>query len=119
MNDFLKSLQEGLSCRCPQCLKGRLYPSFFDLKLQDECPACGLDLAKNDSADGPAVFLIFILGFLLVPLALVFDHWIEPPLWVHGLLWGTVAISMTLGALKPLKSYIIHLQYKHRRTDWN
>jgi uncharacterized protein (DUF983 family) len=119
VNAFLKSLKEGLSCYCPKCLTGRLYPSFFDLTLNKTCPHCGLDLAKNDSADGPAVFMIFILGALLVPFALIFDHYVAPPLWVHAVLWGVIALTMTIGALKPLKSYIIYLQYKHRKSDWN
>lgn len=119
MNDFLHDLKQGLSCTCPKCGQGRLYPALFNPTLNDRCKNCGLDLAKNDSADGPAVFMIFILGFLLVPLALIVDHIFSPPLWVHAVLWGVVAISLTLGALKPLKSYIIHLQYKHRQSDWD
>ncbi|HPF77914.1 MAG TPA: DUF983 domain-containing protein [Alphaproteobacteria bacterium] len=118
MNDFLATLKSGLACKCPKCGKGALYPALFNPTLNDKCPDCGLDLAKNDSADGPAVFLIFILGFLLVPMALIFDHVFSPPLWVHAVLWGSIAIAMTLGALKPLKSYIIYLQYKHRQSDW-
>ena len=96
-----------------------LYPSFFDLTLRAQCPHCGLDLAQNDSADGPAVFLIFILGALLVPLALIFDALVSPPLWVHAVLWSVVAIALTIGTLKPLKSYIIYLQYKYRKSDWD
>jgi uncharacterized protein (DUF983 family) len=108
-----------MACKCPACNEGNLYPSLFNLELNDICSECGFDLSKNDSADGPAVFLIFILGFSLVPLALIFDHIFEPPLWVHAFLWGIIAIVMTVGALKPLKSYIIYLQYKHRKSDWN
>lgn len=118
MERFAQTLQKGLSCKCPKCGEGPLYPSLFDLRLHEKCPACGLDLAKNDSADGPAVFLIFILGFLLVPAALIFDNIFSPPLWVHGVLWTIVALGITLGSLKPLKSYIIYLQYKHRQSDW-
>ena len=118
MNEFLTNLKAGMACKCPKCGQGALYPATFNLTLNDVCPSCGLDLAKNDSADGPAVFLIFILGFGLVPLALIFDHFVSPPLWVHALLWSVVAITLTLGSLKPLKSYIIYLQYKHRKSDW-
>lgn len=110
--------QTALSCQCPKCGKGNLYPSRFNLTLNERCSNCGLNLAKNDSADGPAVFLIFILGFLLVPLALIFENLAAPPMWVHLLLWGTVAIMLTVGMLRPLKSYIIALQYKHRPGDW-
>lgn len=108
-----------MACKCPACGKGKLYPQTLNLMLNDRCPECGLDLSKNDSADGPAVFLIFILGFSLVPLALVVDHFFSPPLWVHAVLWSFIAIGLTLGSLKPLKSYIITLQYKHRKSDWS
>lgn len=111
-------LKTALSCQCPKCGKGNLYPSRFNLALNEHCPHCGLNLARNDSADGPAVFLIFILGFLLVPLAITFENLMAPPLWVHIVLWGAVALGMTIGALRPLKSYIIALQYKHRPGDW-
>lgn len=86
--------------------------------MREKCGDCGLDLAENDSADGPAVFLIFVLGFLLVPLALTFDAFLSPPLWVHAVLWMTVALGLTVGSLRPLKSYIIALEYKHRPESW-
>lgn len=111
-------LKLGWHCKCPKCGEGDLYKPGLTLTLRDRCEVCGLDLSKNDSADGPAVFLIFILGFLLVPLALVLDWTLHPPLWVHAVLWGAIALAITLGALRPLKAYIIALQYKHRRSDW-
>lgn len=111
-------LRLGWSCRCPRCQQGNLYRSLFDLNLNERCPACGLDFSRNDSADGPAVFLIFILGFLLVPLALMLAAVVNWPLWLHGLLWGSVALCLTVGMLRPLKAYIIALQYKHRPKDW-
>lgn len=114
----LTVLIEGLSCKCPRCHQGHLYKQGFTIALRERCDVCGLDFSKNDSADGPAVFLIFVLGFLLVPLALVFENLVAPPLWVHAVLWSVVALGLTLGALKPLKSYVIALQYKHRPGDW-
>ncbi len=119
MHEFLDTLAKGLACKCPKCLKNEIYRSTFDLRLQEKCTHCGLDLENNDSADGPAVFLIFILGFSLVPLALFIDHIMDIPLWVHGVIWTVVTLGLTIGALKPLKSYIIYLQYKHRSTDWD
>lgn len=110
-------VRTALACACPRCGQGKLYASTYDLTVVDHCPTCGLDLAKNDSADGPAVFLIFILGFLLVPLALLTDHFFSPPLWVHIILWGIVGLGIILLSLKPLKAYIIALQYKHRPWD--
>ena len=117
-SDFIQTLKTALKCRCPRCRTGALYKPGLNLNLNETCPSCGLDLAKNDSADGPAVFLIFILGFALVPLALALEALAHPPLWVHGVLWGAVALGLTLVALKPLKSYVIALQFKHRPGDW-
>ncbi len=111
-------LKTGWHCRCPRCQEGKLYKAGFSLDLLAACPVCGLDLTRNDSADGPAVFLIFILGFLLVPIALLTDavfHW---PLWVHAIVWGALALGLTVGSLRPLKAYIIALQFKHRPDDW-
>lgn len=112
-------LKRALSCSCPQCHKSPLFKSTYSLDLREKCDNCGLDYTKNDSADGPAVLLIFILGTLLVPLAIFLENWLSPPLWVHAILWGAVALGLTVGALKPIKSYIIALQFKHCRSDWD
>ena len=88
------------------------------MSLKSQCSLCGLDLNKNDNADGPAVFLIFVLGFLLVPFALVLDSAFDIALWFHAVIWSIVALGLTLGALKPLKAYVMALQYHHRPRDW-
>lgn len=105
---------QGLRCKCPRCLQGDLYETRWSLAVRPACPVCGLDLTRADSADGPAVFLIFVLGALLVPLALIFETAFEPPLWVHAVVWGIAALGITVGSLRPLKSWVIGLQYKHR-----
>ena len=111
-------LKLGWACKCPKCGIGDLYKSRFDLSLKPACSSCGLDLAKNDSADGPAVLLIFILGFLIVPLALLADYLYAWPIWFHGLIWGALTLLLIVGSLRPIKAYIIALQFKHRPRDW-
>ena len=103
---------------CPRCGKGALFPHRMTLSVVEQCEACGLALAKNDSGDGPAVFMIFILGFLLVPAALLFDAVIEPPLWVHAVLWTAVALGICVFTLQPIKAYVVALQFKHRPQTW-
>lgn len=115
---FLKqALRTALSCRCPRCGEGALYRPGFSMTVRDECGMCGLPLGRHDSGDGPAVFLIFLLGFLLVPLAWLFESLFAPPLWVHAVLWTAVALGITIGLLRPLKAFVIALQYKHRPGD--
>lgn len=114
-----ETLKLGWKCKCPRCKQGNLYKPGFSLSLKSTCDICGLALDKNDSADGPAVFMIFAFGFALVPLALLLEVLIAPPLWLHAVIWGTITLVLTLGLLKPLKAFVIALQYKHRKTDWD
>ena len=60
------------------------------------CTSCGLDLQAEDSGDGPAVFLIFILGFTVAPLAVWAGVTTDWPVWVHVILWGGLTMGMIL-----------------------
>ncbi|PZP56112.1 MAG: hypothetical protein DI586_04760 [Micavibrio aeruginosavorus] len=117
MSDILQFVTQSFKCKCPRCGQGDLFKPGF-LNLNETCSSCGLDLAKNDSADGPAVFLIFILGFLIVPLALLTDSVFQLPIWVHLFLWTPMCLGIIFGLLKPIKALVISLQWKHRASDW-
>ncbi len=114
-----KSIKTIWRCKCPKCEKGNLYKSSLTIELNTQCPNCALNFNKSDAADGPAVFLIFVLGALLVPLAITLEFALSPPLWLHVILWGSVALILTLAMLRPIKSYVIALQYKHRPEMFN
>ena len=105
----------GLKCRCPRCGKGPLFDGF--LQVAERCTACGLDLRKADSGDGPAVFIIFILGFLVVPLALLVESKFGPPMWVHVAIWPVTIVGGALALLRPMKGLMIALQYRHKASD--
>ena len=102
----------GLACRCPRCGRGRLFDGY--LTVRSTCETCGLNLSDHDSGDGPAVFVIFILGAVVVPLALAVESAFEPPLWLHAVLWGAVILGGTLALLRPLKGLMVALHYRHR-----
>ena len=108
-------VRAGLGCRCPRCGHGRLFQGY--LTVAETCEACGLDLRKADSGDGPAVFIIFILGFLVVPLALLFEARFAPPMWLHLAIWPAVILGGALGLLRPLKGLLIALQFHHKASD--
>ena len=105
----------GLACKCPRCGRGPLYSGF--LSVAERCSVCGLDLKKADSGDGPAVFIIFILGFLVVPLALLFEAKVAPPMWLHVAIWPALILGTALGLLRPVKGVLIALQYRHKASD--
>ena len=101
----------ALGCRCPRCSDGRLFSGFLEVAAR--CDVCGLDLRAQDSADGPAVFIVFILGFVVVGLAFLIEVVFAPPYWVHVVLWPPVVIGLSLLMLRPLKAAMIAAQFKH------
>ncbi|HEY9056129.1 MAG TPA: DUF983 domain-containing protein [Aurantimonas sp.] len=105
----------GLRGRCPHCGEGRLFSGF--LTVAPRCSHCGLDYAFIDSGDGPAVFVILIIGFVVVGLALWLEVAVGPPLWVHLLLWLPLTLMLSLPLLRGLKGLMIGLQYKHQASE--
>ena len=92
-------LAAGLKGRCPRCGEGALFKG--GLTLRDKCERCGLDYSFADSGDGPAVFAIFILGFLVLGAALLVEFRLEPPIWVHLVAWGLLTPAAGLPAAAP------------------
>ncbi|MFK5978562.1 MAG: DUF983 domain-containing protein [Rhizobiaceae bacterium] len=99
----------GLKGTCPRCGQGRLFAGV--LKPAKECMNCKLDYSFIDSGDGPAVFVIMIMGFVLLGAALAFDNMFHPPIWVHVILWGPVIIFSCLWTLRISKGFMIALQF--------
>ena len=108
-------LVAGLAGRCPRCGAGRLFDGY--LTVRAVCATCGLGLADHDTGDGPAVFVIFILVAVVVPVALAVDAAFAPPLWVHAVLWSVAVLGGTVGLLRPLKGLMVALHYRHRGPE--
>jgi uncharacterized protein (DUF983 family) len=109
------ALAAGLKARCPRCGQGPLFRS--GLILREKCESCGLSYAFADAGDGPSVFAIFILGFLVLGGALWVEFRLEPPIWVHVVLWGVLTPLLAFGLLRVLKASLIALQYKHKAGE--
>jgi uncharacterized protein (DUF983 family) len=92
-----------------------LFKGFLDVRPR--CEACGFDLARADSGDGPAVFVIFVVGFIVVGLALWTEVRFSPPYWLHVVLWLPLTVALTFGLLRPFKATLIALQFKHKATQ--
>jgi len=105
----------GLRCACPRCGKGKLFRGF--LTLPPSCAVCGLDYGFADSGDGPAVFIMFLAGFIVVGAALFTEVVYHPPYWVHAALWLPLILIVTLGLLRPMKGLMIALQYYHKAEE--
>jgi len=110
--DQVSPFRAGLTARCPRCGRGRLFRGFLD--IAERCDVCGLDLSQQNSGDGPAVFIILFLGFVVVGLAFLVEVKFSPPMWVHIALWFPLILGGSVGLLRPFKATLIALQYKHR-----
>lgn len=99
------------------CQRGRLFKP-WSVSVVDACSVCHAKLGQNDVGDGASVFLIFLLGFLIVPLAWAFELLVAPPLWVHVVLWGAVSLGVIALVLPATKALLILLEYRHRPGDW-
>lgn len=105
-------LAVALLCRCPRCGKGALYDGL--LSVAPRCASCGLDLSAHDAGDGPAVFVVFALGAIVVALGAIVEVKFAPPVWVHLLLWTPFVLVGSVLMLRLFKAGLIALQYRHR-----
>lgn len=102
----------GMRARCPECGDGPLFTN--GLTIRHSCPTCGLDYSFADSGDGPAVFVIMILGALTLGGALFLEFRYDPPVWVHFVVWGIFIPIVAFGLLRVLKGILINLQFTNR-----
>jgi uncharacterized protein (DUF983 family) len=108
-------VKAGLRGRCPRCGEGRMFDGF--LALRKGCDNCGLDYDFADSADGPAVFIMFLVGFVVVGLAMWVEFTFEPAIWLHLVMWFSLTIVLALSLARPLKGVMIALQFHHRAEE--
>lgn len=111
----LSVMQTGLAARCPRCGEGRLYQSM--LKPVENCAICGLDMSFAEEGDGPAVLVILLLGFVVAGLALATHYLINPPIWVHVVVWLPVTLFLAIYSLRAMKGIMIAAQYKTKAAE--
>ncbi|RMF11702.1 MAG: DUF983 domain-containing protein [Alphaproteobacteria bacterium] len=106
-----QAFRAGLLRKCPRCCEGKLFSKF--LTVAPRCGRCGLDFSKVDSGDGPAVFVVLVLGFIIVGLALWVEVALAPPYWIHAVLWLPLAVVGVAFMLPWFKATLIAFQYKN------
>lgn len=87
------------------------------LKFRDRCRACGADFKAADAGDGPAVFVILIVGAIVTPLLIVLQFGLHLPGWLALSLTFIATIALCLALLPPFKSLLFALQWKHKARE--
>jgi uncharacterized protein (DUF983 family) len=108
------SLQVAMKGDCPRCGERTLFANW--VRFAATCSNCGLDFDSFNVGDGPAAFLIFFVGTIVVVAALVVDGTFSPPWWVH-LVWIPVAGALTIGGLRVSKAWLLAQEYRHRASE--
>ena len=99
---------------CPRCGARTLYAGLA--RFAPKCRACGLDFQSFNVGDGPAAFLILIVGAILATGAILLDFRFGPPWWVH-LVWLPVGIALTVYGLRVGKAGLIYQEYRHQAHE--
>lgn len=100
---------------CPRCGQRTLFQGLAS--FAEKCRACGLDYSTFNVGDGPAAFLIFIVGGLVVMLAILVELKFSPPFWVHVLLWLPLTAALVIGLLRFAKGLLLVLEYRNRARE--
>jgi uncharacterized protein (DUF983 family) len=99
---------------CPNCGARTLFAGLA--RFAPCCRACGLDFSSYNVGDGPAAFLILIVGAILAVGAILFDQLAAPPWWTH-LVWLPVGAGLTLSGLRLGKAALLYQEHKHRARE--
>ena len=81
----------GARGHCPACnAPAAMFRAY--LKISDTCHSCGLHLGGHEADDAPPYFTIFIVGHVIIPVALIVERAYAPPLYVHAILFCVLSI---------------------------
>lgn len=103
----LKSVVRGLSHRCPNCGRGKLYARY--LKQVDVCSECGAPIGKIRAEDGPPWLTVLMLGPFLAGLTFISARQESWPVWIKLPALSAFAVFAVLMLLPRIKGAIIGL----------
>jgi uncharacterized protein (DUF983 family) len=108
-------VRAALQGRCPKCETGPMFDGW--VRFAPRCRACGFEIAQYNVGDGPAAFLILIVGALVTALALIVQLKADPPFWVHIILWVPLTIVLVILCLRASKAALLILEYRNQARE--
>ena len=102
--------------RCPQCGQGPLFRGV--LAFADTCQRCGADFAAvEDTGDGPAVFVIFIVGILVVPIPVLLAVGGILPTWLSLAIFLPLIAVVSVGLLRVMRAALFRQAWAKRARE--
>ncbi|MGE3302598.1 MAG: DUF983 domain-containing protein [Hyphomonadaceae bacterium] len=105
----------AVKARCPNCGKGKLFAGF--IRFAPRCDVCGVSFRTADVGDGAAVFVMFIVGAIVVPLAFILQFAFAAPTVLTLATACAAAIALSLGLLRPVKALLYALQFRNKAAE--
>ncbi len=109
------TLQASLRGQCPRCGAAGLFRSA--VSFSHRCSQCELDFTQFNVGDGPAAFLIMIVGAIVTIGAVSLQLSLAPPFWVQALIWVPVTAALVIGLLRIAKGALLVLEYRNRARE--
>jgi uncharacterized protein (DUF983 family) len=110
-----ETAQAALRGLCPRCGASALFAGA--VSFAPKCLECGLDYRQFNVGDGPAAFLIMIVGAIVTIAAIIVELNFSPAFWVHILLWIPITVVLVVGLLRIAKSVLLMLEYRNRARE--
>jgi uncharacterized protein (DUF983 family) len=110
-----KLAEAALLGLCPRCGARTLFAGLT--RFADRCRACGLDLTRFNVGDGPAAFLTLGIGAIVVVLAVWLQLSVEPPWWLHVVLWVPLTVGGVILGLRVAKAALLQSEYHHKAGE--
>ncbi len=101
--------------RCPRCGQGALFRN--PVSLAHSCSACGLDFQPYEQGDGPTVFTLMIVGFVVMGGAMVLELRYQAPYWLQAVIWLPATAFLTIASLRLFKAWLVGEQFRHDAAE--
>lgn len=85
--------------------------------MRPQCENCGLNFQFIDSGDGPAFFVMSIVGIVVVALAMWVEFAYQPQIWIHMAMWIPLTLLLSAVLVRPAKGLLIAVQYQHKAEE--
>jgi uncharacterized protein (DUF983 family) len=108
-----QALGKGVRGHCPACGAGKMFRAY--LKVNDTCPNCGEELFHQRADDAPPYVTIVVVGHIIGTLMLLAEEFCpDAPIWLHAMVWPTLALILSLWLLPVFKGGLIAYQWALR-----
>ncbi len=107
---FKSAITRGLRRRCPCCGEGNAFRGY--LRPVEMCAVCNTQLGSIRADDFPPYLTIFLVGHIVVPLALIAEQNWSWSIQLHMWIWLPLTLALLLVILPFMKGAAIGLMWR-------